>query len=113
MQFRAIEPRLAGARDRVAKFLDDLVDVGQRQHVDRLPPPGFCDLHEMNDLRNDLRVRRIMDAPDKIGQSGHELIVADAQQRAGLGMVNGHRLDHDQAGDHPGRNGHSDPRCPG
>jgi len=98
MQLRAIELRLAGARHRSTEFFHDPVDVGDRQHVDRLAPAGFRHLHEVNDLRNNLRVRRIVNASRQSRQTGNELIVADAQERAGLGLVDRHRLDDDQAG---------------
>ena len=42
MQLRAIESGRTRPRDRVAEFLDDAINFGQRQHIDGLPPtrPG-------------------------------------------------------------------------
>ena len=96
MQLGTVEAGLACPRHRVAKFLDNAVDLGERQHIHGLPPTRLRHFQEMDDLRDHFRVRNIMNAMSQIGQARHELIVADAQKRAGLGMMNRHGLDHDQ-----------------
>ena len=96
MQFGAVESRLARARHRVAELLDDLIDIGEREHVDGLPPAGLRDLEEMNDLRHDLGIRRVVNAAHEIGEPRHIGVVADAQERARLRMMDRHRFDHDQ-----------------
>jgi hypothetical protein len=98
MQLGAVESGRTRACDRVAEFLDDAVDLGQRQHIDRLPPTRLGHFQKMDDLRDHPGVRRVMDAPDQIGEARHELIVADAQQRARFGMMDRHGLDHDETG---------------
>ncbi len=96
VQFGAVESRFARARHRVAELLDDLVDVGEREHVDGLPPAGLCDFEKMNDLRHDLGIGAVVNAAHEVGQPRDIGILADAQQRAGLRVVDRHRLDHDQ-----------------
>ena len=63
MQLGAVESGRARARDRVAEFLDDAVDLGERQHVDGLPPARFGDFQEVDDLRDHLGIRCVVDAP--------------------------------------------------
>ncbi len=87
---------LARPRRRVAELLDDAIDVVRRERVDGLAPARARHLHEMDDLRDDLRIRGVVHALHELAMPGDEAVLRDAYERPRLGAVDGHRFDDDE-----------------
>ena len=95
MQLDTVVAGFTRPRCRRTKLLDDGIDVQEAQAVNLLPPARPRHLHEMDDLREDLGVRCIVDTADEIAVARKVLVARKPQQRTRFAVMDRGRLDHD------------------
>ncbi len=96
MQLDAVVSGFPRPRRRRAELLDDGVDVLEAQAVDLLPPARARHLHEVDDLRQDLGARGVVDAPHEVAVARDVVVTREPQQRARFAVVDGGRLHDDE-----------------